>query len=358
MLTVSIIGGGIAGLAVAARLNPQRFEVTVVEQRAELPAVGTMLAMWPGAQRALDRIGALDELRTRGVALDAMRLRDGSGRVLAAPNADLGVVGVSRVDLLRMLDAMAPASVRRVTRRITAPPTDADLVIGADGVHSATRRAVWGEGSRARLTPYLAVRGVIDRPPVPETRGEYWGRGDLFGIGPAAGGRTNWYAAFRSDADASGIPVADALALATARFSGHAPAITEVLAAATPDTSLAQRVWTTPPLRRYTGTRFARDRVALVGDAAHAMTPNLGRGACEALIDAVTLATLLNDLPIDDALRAYNRNRVLRTQALRAASRGLMVVALAGPAQPARDALIGALGRRSRAAVRDAATVA
>ncbi len=109
---------------------------------------------------------------------------------------------------------------------------------------------------------------------------------------------------------------------------------------------------------RYTQGRYTRNRVALVGDAAHAMTPNLGRGACEALIDAVTLADLLNSRPIDDALRAYDRDRVLRTQALRAASRALMVVALAGPAQPARDALIRVLGRRSGAAVRDTATVA
>ncbi len=242
MIPVSIVGGGIAGLAVAACLDPQRFEVTVVEQRAELPAVGTMLAMWPGAQRALDRIGALDELRAQSVTLDAMRLRDGSGRVLAAPDADLGVLGVSRVDLLRALDAALPASVARRTQRVAAPPAGVDLVIGADGVHSATRRAAWGEGTRARLTPYLAVRGVLNRPPEPGTPGEYWGRGDLFGIGPAVGGRTNWYAAFRSDAGASGIPIAEALAQTAARYSDHAPAVRRVLAAATADTSLAQRV--------------------------------------------------------------------------------------------------------------------
>ncbi|WP_108249142.1 FAD-dependent monooxygenase [Planctomonas deserti] len=355
MSTVSIIGGGIAGLAVAALLDPRRFDVTVSEQRVELPAVGTMLAMWPGAQRALDRIGALDEVRARGIGLASMRLRNGAGLVLAAPDADLGVIGVSRVDLLRVLDAAVPASVARVTERVTVPPANADLVIGADGVHSATRRSTWGEATRARLTPYLAVRGLLDREPEPETSGEYWGKGDLFGIGPAAGGRTNWYASFRSDAGASGIPVTDALALTAARYSDHAPAIRRVLAAATPETSLAQRVWTTPPLRRYTQGWYGRGPVALIGDAAHAMTPNLGRGACEALVDAVALADLLNSRPVDEALRAYNRDRVLRTQALRAASRALMVVALAGPAQPTRDLLARALGRRSRVAARAAA---
>ncbi|CAH0125622.1 FAD-dependent urate hydroxylase [Arthrobacter sp. Bi26] len=165
--------------------------------------------------------------------------------------------------------------------------------------------------------------------------GEYWGRGQLFGIGPAAAG-TNWYAAFRSGARPGSLDVAAALAETRARYAGYSPGILEVLAAAVPQTSLVQRVWTTPPLCSY-----VRRRVALVGDAAHAMTPNLGRGACEALVDAVTLAELLNTRPVDEALRAYNRARLLRTQALRAASSGVMRLALAERGQPVRDALLG-----------------
>lgn len=63
--TVSIIGGGIAGLALAASLDPARFDVTVNEQRDGLPAVGTSLAVWPAAQRALGRLGILDAVRER-----------------------------------------------------------------------------------------------------------------------------------------------------------------------------------------------------------------------------------------------------------------------------------------------------
>ena len=102
-----------------------------------------------------------------------------------------------------------------------------------------------------------------------------------------------------------------------------------------------QRVWTTPPLGSY-----VRGRVALIGDAAHAMTPNLGRGACEALVDAVTLAELLNSRPLEEALAAYNRARHLRTQALRWASSAVMRLALAERGQPTRDALLGFTGRR------------
>jgi 2-polyprenyl-6-methoxyphenol hydroxylase-like FAD-dependent oxidoreductase len=341
MQTACIVGGGIAGLALAARLDATRFDVVVHEQRGSLPTVGTMLAMWPGAQRALDALGLLEGLTARGVVLGGMELRNGSGRVLAAGRVP-SVIGVSRIELLRALDSAVPTSVRRTTTRVTDIPAGADLVIGADGVHSAVRRALWGGTREAESTPYLAVRGVLDRPPEAGSSGEYWGRGDLFGIAPSAGGRTNWYASFRSSIGPAGISVSDALRLSAEHYAGHAPAIRRVLRDASTSSSLAQRVWTTPPLRRYT-----RGRTALIGDAAHAMTPNLGRGACEALVDAITLADLLNTRPTSAALRDYDRARVLRTQALRLGSSALMRLALAERAQPARDRVIAAAGHHS-----------
>jgi 2-polyprenyl-6-methoxyphenol hydroxylase-like FAD-dependent oxidoreductase len=339
METISIVGGGIAGLALAARLDPNRFDVTVHEKRPELPAVGTVLAMWPHAQRALEAVGILDAVRGCSPVLGSGAIRDAAG----APwiEVDGGeMVGVSRADLLRLLDAAVPDSVRRITGRVHTVPSGADLVVGADGVHSAVRRGIWGEKSSPRLTPYLAVRGIIPVPVQPGHVGEYWGRGDLFGIAAAASG-TNWYASYRSDLGPAGIDVGMALRQTTSRYAGHGSAIRDVLAHATPELSLVQRIWTMPPLRSY-----VRGRAVLIGDAAHAMTPNLGRGACEALVDAVTLADLLNTLPREEALAAYDRRRRLRTQSLSLASSALMRVALAEGAQPLRDRLLGLKGRR------------
>ena len=179
--------------------------------------------------------------------------------------------------------------------------------------------------------------------------GEYWGRGSLYGIGPHRSG-TNWYAAFRSDLGPRNVDVSEALDRARRGIDDLAPGVARVLEAATPETTLAQRVWTAPRLRSY-----VRGHLVLVGDAAHAMTPNLGRGGCEALIDAVTLARLLGELPVDEALAAYDRARVRTTQRLRVASGMLMRVALAERAQPARDRLLGIVIRRgSRRAAADA----
>lgn len=350
MESISIIGGGIAGLALAACLDHDRFDVTVTEKRPELPVVGTVLAMWPNAQRALETVGILDDVRALSPLLSSGALRNAAGAPWVRFD-DENVVAVSRVDLLRLLDAAVPHSVRRITRRVDTVPSGPELVVGADGVHSAVRRSVWGAQTGARLTPYLAVRGVVPVPVNPDHVGEYWGRGDLFGIGPIATG-TLWFASYRSGLGPTGIDVAATLEEVRRHFSGHGPAIRQVLAGATPELALAQRIWTTPLLRSY-----VRGNTVLIGDAAHAMMPNLGRGACESLVDAVTLAGLLNTRPREEALRTYDRSRRLRTQGMSLASSAVGRVALAEAAQPLRDRLLSLAGRRtSRAAVGSGST--
>ncbi|MHC6591849.1 FAD-dependent monooxygenase [Arthrobacter sp. C152] len=342
---ISIIGGGIAGLALAACLDPDRFHVTVYEKRPELPDVGNALGMWPNAQRALDRLGILDEAGAVSPVLGSGSVRDAQGAPWITVNAG-DMFGISRVDLLRLLDGAVPGTVLRTTMNVQALPADGSLVVGADGVHSVVRREVWGPGTAARLTPYLALRGTLSTPVGPDEVGEYWGRGDLFGMAAARGG-SFWYASYRSGGGPYGIDPAAVLQQARARYAGHAPAIRRTLAAATADECLVQRLWTVPRLGSY-----IHGRTVLIGDAAHAMMPTLGRGACESLVDAVTLGDLLNTLPEAEALRAYDRQRRLRTQALSVASTAMGRIALAERAQPFRDRLLSlARGRKPGAAV-------
>jgi 2-polyprenyl-6-methoxyphenol hydroxylase-like FAD-dependent oxidoreductase len=340
METISIVGGGIAGLALASCLDPARFHVTVYEKRPELPAVGNALGMWPNAQRALARLGILEEARAVSPVIGSGSVRDAQGEPWVTVNAG-EMFGISRVDLLRLLDGAVPGTVRRITSNVRSLPADGSLVVGADGVHSAVRREVWGTATDARLTPYLALRGTLPAPVSPDEVGEYWGRGDLFGMAAARGG-SFWYASYRSGIGPYGIDAASALEHARERYSTHAPAIRRTLAAATPETCLVQRLWTVPHLGSY-----ARGRTVLIGDAAHAMMPTLGRGACESLVDAVTLADLLNTLPEDQALHAYDRQRRPRTRALSLASSAMGRVALADGAQPLRDRLLRLARRRN-----------
>jgi 2-polyprenyl-6-methoxyphenol hydroxylase-like FAD-dependent oxidoreductase len=345
METISIVGGGIAGLALASCLDQDRFEVTVHEKRPELPVVGNALGMWPNAQRALARVGVLEEARAVSPVIGSGSVRNAAGEPWVTVNAG-DMFAISRIDLLRLLDAAVPGTVRRVTSHVRALPANGGLVVGAEGVHSLVRREVWGPRTAAQLTPYLALRGALPATVSPDVLGEYWGRGDLFGIAASRSGMF-WYASYRSGVGPYDIDAASALEQARKRYAGHAPAIRQVLSAATPEDCLVQRIWTAPRLKS-----FVLGRTVLIGDAAHAMAPTLGRGACESLVDAVTLADLLNTLPVDQALHAYDRRRRLRTRALSLASSALARVALAEGAQPFRDRLLNLARRRpARAAV-------
>jgi 2-polyprenyl-6-methoxyphenol hydroxylase-like FAD-dependent oxidoreductase len=183
MEPISIVGGGIAGLALAASLDPGRFEVAVYEKRPELPTVGTALGMWPNAQRALARVGVLEEARAVSPVIGSGSVRNAAGESWVTVDGG-GMFGISRIDLLRLLDAAVPGTVRRVTRHVQALPADGGLLVGADGVHSLVRREAWGARNAARLTPYLALRGTLPSRVSPDAVGEYWGRG-----GPVRYGR-------------------------------------------------------------------------------------------------------------------------------------------------------------------------
>lgn len=340
--TITIAGGGIAGLALAAALDPERFEVTIVEPRAELPDVGTSLAMWPEAQRALDDLGVLEGLAAVSPEVVHFPIRRIDGRPFVTSKVPASPL-VGRRDLLAALDAAVPPSVRRVHGRFGEESTagsEGEVLVGADGVHSAVRRVAWPDQAAATATSFLAVRGVLPDRTDPVDQGEYWGRGQLVGIGPHRAG-TNWYMSFPSLLGPRGVDVSAALdeARTHARADARtAPAIRRILDAATPATTLAQRIWVTQALPSY-----VRGRRVLIGDAAHAMTPNLGRGGCEAIVDAVTLARLLPAQPTDQALAAYDRTRRRRTRRLAARSFRLMRVATADRAQPVRDLLLSGL---------------
>ncbi len=161
---------------------------------------------------------------------------------------------------------------------------------------------------------------------------------------PRGPGETNWYSAFRALPGYEQSDPHDVLADIAGRYAAYPPEVGELLAQTTPGALLVQRLYIAPRLSRYV-MRWLGYRLVLIGDAAHAMTPNLGRGACESLVDAVALAEALNrrrDLGagLDEALATYQRQRLMRTQLLRAASTRAMKVAMATTHAERRNALL------------------
>jgi 2-polyprenyl-6-methoxyphenol hydroxylase-like FAD-dependent oxidoreductase len=194
---------------------------------------------------------------------------------------------------------------------------------------------VWARGAERARTPFVAMRGIVPDPGDPTAYGEYWGEGVLFGMMPLDDRSVYWFSAHRS---LLGPEPLDLEAVRTELRHGldRAPdTVRRVVDGAGPDT-LANRLWVCPPMPRY-----AHGRYVVIGDAAHASLPNLGRGACDAILDAVSLGTALN-AGVPPAV--WQAQRLPVTQAARVGAAGLMRLALARRGRAARDRLLHQVG--------------
>ncbi len=336
-----VVGAGIGGLCAAVGLRDAGWSVTVLERWPEVVGLGAALALWPEGQEALRTLGLGDGFEAHAVAPASAALYDSSGRELVhldphhkrIPDVRL----ISRVTLMKLLVDAADGIEIRTGVDADRDLLDAehpDVVVGADGLHSAVRAAYFSGNTRPRYTGMAAWRGIVDfEAPL---MGETWGDGMLFGHTPIEPGRTNFYAALPSSQSdpVSFAHVQDVMA-------SWRPPIPEILDRALPDDTFRNLIYDLhPPL-----TSYATGSVALLGDAAHAMAPNLGRGACEAILDAAALTRHLAGPTVTDALRAYDRERRRPSQRIARRSHQAMTVACTRRFARARDAVVRAAGR-------------
>ncbi|GIM95533.1 FAD-dependent oxidoreductase [Paractinoplanes toevensis] len=329
--TAAIIGGGIGGLSAAIALHRTGWQVTVHERQTTTPATGTALGIWPAALRALDELGIGDQVRALGCAQNHGEFRRPDGSVITRLAVDQGgdrVHLLSRPALLATLKEAARECDLRFGET-GGLGGKSDLVVAADGVFSGSREKLFGDRYRARYAGATAWRGFLDGQPT-DTFTEVWGAGVKFGVTPMEGGRTNWYASAAAK-EGDWRPGAELTALRE-RFGTWADPVARVLSQVTEQSILRHDVYVAPKLPSY-----VRGNVALIGDAAHAMTPDLGRGACEAMIDAVELAAALQSA---EGLAAYDRKRRRTTQRLARMAGAASWMTRQRHAVPLRDGLL------------------
>ena len=311
---VLVVGAGLAGTATAIGLATAGVPVDLIDVKPEVSAIGSGITMQGNGLRELRRLGVWDEVLAAGYPFDSLGLRapDPAGTLLAEiPDARTGgpdlpaTVGLPRPELARiMVDrAVAVGAKLRLGTSVRSLSQDDggvdvvfsdgsagryDLVVGADGIRSATRRMI-GISDEPRPTGMGIFRAFGPRP-ASVTRTDLYYGGPSYIAGYCPTGENTLYAYIVEDAqDRSALPAAERLAAmrALAR-SYHGPwdDIRETLTdPATVSYTLFEALVVPAP--------WNRGRVILIGDAAHACPPTLAQGGAQALEDAAVLAELL-----------------------------------------------------------------
>jgi 2-polyprenyl-6-methoxyphenol hydroxylase-like FAD-dependent oxidoreductase len=351
-MRVTVVGAGLGGLAAALALHRAGHEVSVLERAERLRESGAGIGIMPNGVRALDALGLGEPVRAQAAPMDAGGgFRDRHGRVLLATDqaavarrTGAPVVVVARDWLHGLLAAALPAAMVHTGRPVhdlAEVRDDADVVVAADGARSRLRAQLFPDHPGLAGSGQTAARAIAPAVPagVAMVPGELLDRrtGDRFGCLPMADGRVYWYATWQGIDIAPDEPHARLRWLADRRADWHPAVAALVEATAAEDVHVVETAQLVRPL-----PTLVAGTVALLGDAAHAMTPDLGQGACQAFEDAAALgAALTGTHDVAAALARYAARRGPRTAALqRAARRAHRMLILRGPAGLVRDGLL------------------
>jgi salicylate hydroxylase len=365
-MRVIVVGAGIGGLAAALMLGRAGIDVSLFEQASELRGVGAGIMTSPNANRILHRLGLEEPLRRIGVRPRARQLRRwDDGRVLAtAPLAgvcerDFGApyYNFHRAELLDVLACPLPDGIVHLDHRcVELTPranrvelrfhngtiVDADLVVGADGIHSTVRDTIFSPLS-PRFSGDVAYRALI---PIDRLRNLDFDLDWANWLGPnchfvhylvGAGARyLSITASVPGESRVESWSAKGDVAEWLAAFTGWHPQVRAIIAAA--DTTNTWALYDRDPL-----PRWSVGRITLLGDAAHAMLPYMAQGAVQSIEDAAVLAKCLAHVNRNDvgaALLRYEQVRKPRVTQCQEGSRhnGLIYHLADGEEQRKRDA--------------------
>jgi salicylate hydroxylase len=377
MTRVAIIGGGIGGLTAANALRRAGVEVSVYEAAGELKEIGAGVALHANAMRVLRFIGVEDAVRKVAGRTEYAVTRDGiTGRIISKTSrarfAELQGIEpatVHRADLLDVLAAALPEGIASLAKRCVSVEStgssavarfadgteaEADVIIGADGIHSAVRTSLFGPDA-PRFTGKICYRSVIPTAAVrggvlsdvAADNGQWLGPHGTIVLYPLRGEELiNVVAHYDDDTyrHESWVTECDRDEVLE-RYQGWHESLLRLFEAG--QTWYKWALYDRDPIPAWT-----KGRVTLLGDAAHPMLPYLGQGACQALEDGAVLANAMSRSPSDPvaALAAYERIRRPRASqvVLTARARGVSNHLPSRWAALRRDAAIAVRRRLNR----------
>lgn len=334
---VIIIGGGIGGMTLAVALQRAGIQCRVIESSARGESIGTGINLLSNALRALDKVGLADICIAKGFGWDKLNTFDGTGKLLNVVTSPRtfrpdcpSAVGIMRGRLADLLEEPAKAGGARIDYGITAEVSGqdengamvslsdgtsdrADLVVAADGAYSRTRGAIFGNEFKATYTGQGGWRYTVARPSSLTGLTLYRHGGQTVGALPLSQ-ELCYYFFLENTPTRVRMPEEKLPELFRERLAPFtAPDIRQAVEAMTPSSHISYRSYDTllMPEPWYKG------RVVLLGDAAHAMTPQLTSGGGMAIEDAIVLAEELSKYSdVSEALQAYSTRRGRRVSGI------------------------------------------
>lgn len=310
MRAALVAGGGVAGLAAGLALQRAGWRVMIAERAERLEPLGAALSLWNNAYDALKALGVLGAVERDALPFDRMLVGDAAGRPILGPNAVHGhalivrravlqtaLVGALTAGTLRLgthIEVIAERTGVRIGGRTWLP----ELIVDAGGIHAG------GGGTYCGYGGVLALSERVAGPGLEGLAAEYWGRDERFGLFELREGRRYWFYMRTRPGDAPA-PMLHELSTRAKQFPDS---VQRAVAATSASALIPVAVFAKSPPRR-----LGQGRVVQVGDAAHAMQPNLGQGACQALEDAVALGAVAH-LPPDAILPAFEALRLQRVR--------------------------------------------
>ncbi|MBV6640074.1 MAG: FAD-dependent monooxygenase [Cyclobacteriaceae bacterium] len=326
---ILIIGGGIAGLTMAIGLQQNGIDALIAEAAPEFKPVGAGLVLAANAMKAYQVLGLEKKIAEAGNALNEIDILDHKGKSITS--TDLGSIGdgtpnvaihraalhqvlLKELKAENILNGFRSQKISQVGNQYQVTfenghSITCDHLISAEGIHAIVRDWAF-PGSKLRYSGYTCWRGIAEKADgvALDKATETWGPSGRFGIVPVGDGKVYWFAVKNGPENSEELRSYSKEDLINTFSDYHAP-IPALIRDTNPDTIIFNDIIDLKPI-----PRFAKDNLVLIGDAAHATTPNMGQGACQAIEDAVILADCIkNGRTVARAFTDFERRRLKRT---------------------------------------------
>ncbi len=322
-MIITIIGAGIGGLTTAIALIQKGFEVEIFENTPEFKQAGSGINLAINAMQVYKRLGVYDEILAKGNYTNSMNARTKKLSFLTKANFKsfedtygVKTVAIHRAILHEILlkkIGNTPIHLNKKLKQLKqhngivnlgfedGTIHKAEVVLGADGIHSAVRKSIFSN-TELRDAKQVCWRGIstakIDNKHLRELN-EIWGKGKRFGFVHIAPNKVYWFALINKNKFKN--KEANLLDI----FSDYHQTVKDIISKTPAEDILCNEIWDLKPI-----DTWYKENVCLVGDAAHATTPNMGQGAVQAIESALALSICLKEEPnIEKAFRRYEQIR-------------------------------------------------